>query len=206
MIYKPYYIKLVKHDFILKDVTTTYKEVPEIDKLELVIYYPKVVDDYDMIMDGVIFIEELSGQFPNYKMLSTKRTGASDYESNYIVKTSLRDEELYNFFYFLHIALLFLWTQRRMILSFPKKRLDKQTKVIKLYKNDFFYLFNMPLLYDERRDPWNFQIHVYMKNSTINVPLLSSMLSCFFIYDILNMKKKRSFFPIKTLPLQLNKR
>jgi len=64
----------------------------------------------------------------------------------------------------------------------------------------------MPLLYDERRDTWNFQIHVYMKNSTINVALLSSMLSCFFIYDILNMKKRKPVNPKVLKPLVFHNR
>jgi len=59
MIFKIYNNKLVKKDFILKDVTEKYSEVPEIKKLELVIYYPKVIDDYDLIFDGVIYLEEL---------------------------------------------------------------------------------------------------------------------------------------------------
>jgi len=186
MVFNIYYNKLVKKDFILKDVTEVYKEIPEIDKLELVIYYPKVIDNFDKMVDGVVYLEELSGQFPILKKLSTERVGASDYETNYLIKTSLRNESIYNFLFFLHIALLFFWTQRRMVLTLSKK-LDKQTKVIKLFKKEFFYLFNMPLIYDERRDSWNFQMHLYMKNSTINIDLLGSFFSCFFIYDILNL-------------------
>lgn len=188
MVFQTYYNKLVKKDFILKDVTVNYREVPEIEKLELVIYYPKIVNEYETVFDGLIYLEELSGQFPVLKSLSTQRTGASDYETNYLIKVSLRDTALYNFLFYVYISLLFLWTQRRMILTFSKK-LDKQTKVIKLFKKEFFYFFNMPLIYDERRDSWNFQIHVYMKNTTINIELLGSMFSCFFIYDILNLKK-----------------
>uniref|UniRef100_M4C5N1 Uncharacterized protein n=1 Tax=Hyaloperonospora arabidopsidis (strain Emoy2) TaxID=559515 RepID=M4C5N1_HYAAE len=188
MVFQIYYDKLVKKDFILKDITD--KVVPEIDKLEIVIYYPKIVDDYEIVFDGVIYLEELSGQFPSLKQLSTKRTGASEYESNYLVRVSLRNKALYDFLFFLYISLLFLWTQRRMILTFSKK-LDKQTKVVKLFKKEFFYLFNMPLIYDERRDSWNFQIHVYMKNTTINIDLLGSIFSCFFIYDILNLKRTK---------------
>lgn len=193
MVFQSYYNKLVKKDFILKDVSVNYKEVPEIDKLELVIYYPKVIDDYEKVFEGVIYLEELGGQFPIVKLLSTKRTGASEYETNYLIKTSLRDRALYDFLFFLYMALLFLWTQRRMVLTFYKK-LDKQTKVIKMFKKEFYYLFNMPLIYDERRDLWNFQIHVYMKNTTININLLGSIFSCFFIYDILNLKKKYEIF------------
>lgn len=89
------------------------------------------------------------------------------------------------------MALLFLWEQRRMVLTFRRK-IDKQTKVIKLFKKDFFYLFNMPLVYDERRDTWNFQLHVYMTNTTINIELLGSIFSCFFIYDILNINPLRN--------------
>ena len=72
-----------------------------------------------------------------------------------------------------------------MVLTFAKK-LDKQTRVVKLFKKDFFYFFNMPLIYDERRDTWNFQIHLYMRNKTINIDLVGSLFSCFFIYDLLN--------------------
>lgn len=189
MVFDIYYNKLVKKDFILKDISKTYNEVPAIDKLELVIYYPKIIDNFDKMVDGVVYLEELSGQFPILKKLSTQRVGASDYETNYLIKTSLRKESIYNFLFFLHVALLFFWTQRRMVLTFSKK-LDKQTKVIKLFKKEFFYLFNMPLIYDERRDSWNFQIHIYMKNTTINIDLLGSFLSCFFIYDVLNLNTK----------------
>jgi hypothetical protein len=191
MVFDIYYSKLVKKDFILKDVSKTYKEVPEIDKLELVIYYPKIIDNFDKMVDGVVYLEELSGQFPILKKLSSQRVGASDYETNYLIKTSLRNESIYNFLFFLHVALLFFWTQRRMVLTFAKK-LDKQTKVIKLFKKEFFYFFNMPLIYDERRDSWNFQIHLYMKNSTINIDLLGTFFSCFFIYDILNLNTKNT--------------
>ena len=191
MVFDIYYNKLVKKDFILKDVSKTYKEVPEIDKLELVIYYPKIIDNFDKMVDGVVYLEELSGQFPILKKLSSQRVGASDYETNYLIKTSLRNESIYNFLFFLHVALLFFWTQRRMVLTFSKK-LDKQTKVIKLFKKEFFYFFNMPLIYDERRDSWNFQIHLYMKNSTINIDLLGAFFSCFFIYDILNLNTKNT--------------
>lgn len=191
MVFDIYYSKLVKKDFILKDVSKTYKEVPEIDKLELVIYYPKIIDNFDKMVDGVVYLEELSGQFPILKKLSSQRVGASDYETNYLIKTSLRNESIYNFLFFLHVALLFFWTQRRMVLTFSKK-LDKQTKVIKLFKKEFFYFFNMPLIYDERRDSWNFQIHLYMKNSTINIDLLGTFFSCFFIYDILNLNTKNT--------------
>ena len=191
MVFDIYYNKLVKKDFILKDVSKTYKEVPEIDKLELVIYYPKIIDNFDKMVDGVVYLEELSGQFPILKKLSSQRVGASDYETNYLIKTSLRNESIYNFLFFLHVALLFFWTQRRMVLTFSKK-LDKQTKVVKLFKKEFFYFFNMPLIYDERRDSWNFQIHLYMKNSTINIDLLGAFFSCFFIYDILNLNTKNS--------------
>lgn len=190
MVFHSYYTRLVKKDFILKDISDNYKEVPEIDKLELLIYYPKVVDNFDKLVDGVIYLEELSGQFPGVKKLSTKRIGASEYETNYFIRTSLRDEAIYNFLFFLYIALLYFWIQRRMVLTFTKK-LDKQTKVVKLFKKDFFYFFNMPLIYDERRDTWNFQIHLYMKNSTINIDLAASLLSCFFIYDILNLNPNR---------------
>lgn len=190
MVFQSYYLKLVKKDFILKDISDNYKEVPEIDKLELLIYYPKVVDNFEKLVDGVIYLEELSGQFPGVKKLSTKRIGASEYETNYFIRTSLRDESIYNFLFFLYIALLYFWTQRRMVLTFTKK-LDKQTKVVKLFKKDFFYFFNMPLIYDERRDTWNFQIHLYMKNSTINIDLAGSLLSCFFLYDILNLNPNR---------------
>lgn len=192
MVFNIYYNKLVKKDFILKDVSTTYKEIPEIEKLELVIYYPKRVndDDFFQIFDGVIYLEEISGQFPSFKKLSSKRIGASEYETNYFIKTTLRNDAIYNFLFYIYIAVLFLWTQRRMVLTFSQK-LDKQTKVIKLFKKEFFYLFNMPLEYDERRDNWNFQIHLYMKNSTINIDLLGSFLSCFFIYDLLNLTPKR---------------
>ena len=189
MVFDIYYNKLVKKDFILKDVSKTYKEVPEIDKLELVIYYPKVIDNFDKMVDGVVYLEELSGQFPILKKLSSQRVGASDYETNYLIKTSLRNESIYNFLFFLHVALLFFWTQRRMVLTFSKK-LDKQTKVVKLFKKEFFYFFNMPLIYDERRDSWNFQLHLYMKNSTINIDLLGAFFSCFYIYDILNLNTK----------------
>ena len=191
MVFDIYYNKLVKKDFILKDVSKTYKEVPEIDKLELVIYYPKVIDNFDKMVDGVVYLEELSGQFPILKKLSSQRVGASDYETNYLIKTSLRNESVYNFLFFLHVALLFFWTQRRMVLTFSKK-LDKQTKVVKLFKKEFFYFFNMPLIYDERRDSWNFQLHLYMKNSTINIDLLGAFFSCFFIYDILNLNTKNT--------------
>jgi len=191
MVFDIYYNKLVKKDFILKDVSKTYKEVPEIDKLELVIYYPKIIDNFDKMVDGVVYLEELSGQFPILKKLSSQRVGASDYETNYLIKTSLRNESIYNFLFFLHVALLFFWTQRRMVLTFSKK-LDKQTKVVKLFKKEFFYFFNMPLIYDERRDSWNFQIHLYMKNSTINIDLLGAFFSCFFIYDILNLNTKNT--------------
>jgi len=191
MVFDIYYNKLVKKDFILKDVSKTYKEVPEIDKLELVIYYPKIIDNFDKMVDGVVYLEELSGQFPILKKLSSQRVGASDYETNYLIKTSLRNESIYNFLFFLHVALLFFWTQRRMVLTFSKK-LDKQTKVVKLFKKEFFYFFNMPLIYDERRDSWNFQIHLYMKNSTINIDLLGTFFSCFFIYDILNLNTKNT--------------
>ena len=191
MVFNIFYKKLVKKDFILKDVSENYKEVPEIEKLELVIYYPKIVDNFEKILDGVIYLEEISGQFPILKKLSTKRVGASDYESNYLIKTSLLNDTIYNFLFYIYIALLFYWTQRRMVLTFSKK-LDKQTKVIKLFKKEFFYLFNMPLIYDERRDSWNFQLHLYMKNTTINIDLLGSLFSCFFIYDILNLNPKRS--------------
>ena len=78
-----------------------------------------------------------------------------------------------------------------MVLTFSKK-LDKQTKVVKLFKKEFFYFFNMPLIYDERRDSWNFQLHLYMKNSTINIDLLGTFFSCFFIYDILNLNTKNT--------------
>ena len=81
MVFDIYYNKLVKKDFILKDVSKTYKEVPEIDKLELVIYYPKVIDNFDKMVDGVVYLEELSGQFPILKKLSSQRVGASDYET-----------------------------------------------------------------------------------------------------------------------------
>ena len=191
MVFNIFYNKLVKKDFILKDISENYKEVPEIEKLELVIYYPKVVDNFEKMLDGVVYLEELSGQFPILKKLSTKRVGASDYETNYLIKTSLLNDSIYNFLFFLYVALLFFWTQRRMVLTFSKK-LDKQTKVIKLFKKEFFYLFNMPLIYDERRDSWNFQLHLYMKNTTINIDLLGSLFSCFFIYDILNLNPKRS--------------
>ena len=191
MVFDIYYNKLVKKDFILKDVSKTYKEVPEIDKLELVIYYPKIIDNFDKMVDGVIYLEELSGQFPILRKLSSHRVGASDYETNYLIKTSLRNESIYNFLFFVHVALLFFWTQRRMVLTFSKK-LDKQTKVIKLFKKEFFYFFNMPLIYDERRDSWNFQLHLYMKNSTINIDLLGAFFSCFFIYDILNLNTKNT--------------
>ena len=130
MVFDIYYSKLVKKDFILKDVSKTYKEVPEIDKLELVIYYPKIIDNFDKMVDGVVYLEELSGQFPILKKLSSQRVGASDYETNYLIKTSLRNESIYNFLFFLHVALLFFWTQRRMVLTFSKK-LDRQTKVVK---------------------------------------------------------------------------
>lgn len=191
MVFDIYYNKLVKKDFILKDVSKTYKEVPEIDKLELVIYYPKIIDNFDKMVDGVVYLEELSGQFPILKKLSSQRVGASDYETNYLIKTSLRNESIYNFLFFLHVALLFFWTQRRMVLTFSKK-LDKQTKVVKLFKKEFFYFFNMPLIYDERRDSWNFQMHLYMKNSTINIDLLGAFFSCFFIYDVLNLNTKNT--------------
>lgn len=186
MVFDIYYNKLVKKDFILKDISQTYNEIPDISKLELVIYYPKVIDNFDKMVDGVVYLEELSGQFPTLKKLSTQRVGASDYQTNYLIKTSLRNKAVYNFLFFIYIALLFFWTQRRMVLTFSQK-LDKQTQVIKLFKKEFFYFFNMPLIYDERRDTWNFQLHLYMKNSTINIDLLGSFLSCFFIYDILNL-------------------
>lgn len=190
MVFYSYYTKLVKKDFILKDISENYQQVPEINKLELVIYYPKVVDNFEKIIDGVIYLEELSGQFPTVEKLSTKRIGASEYETNYLVKTSLRAESIFNFLFFIYIALLYFWTQRRMVLTFSKK-LDKQTKVVKLFKKDFFYFFNMPLIYDERRDTWNFQIHLYMKNKTVNIDLVGSLFSCFFIYDLLNLNPKR---------------
>jgi hypothetical protein len=190
MIYNIYFNKLVQKDFILKDVSDNYNDIPAIERLELVIYYPKVVDNFDKIYDGIVYLEELSGQFPCLEELSSQRVGASDYETNYLIKTSLRNESIYNFLFFLHISLLFFWTQRRMVLTFAKK-LDAQTRVIKLFKKEFFYLFNMPLIYDERRDSWNLQFHFYMKNSTINIDLLGSIFSCFFIYDILNLNSKR---------------
>src|SRR4051794_39890116 len=102
MVFQNYYNKLVQKDFILKDVSVNYQEVPEITKLELVIYYPKISDNYEKMFLGIFYLEELSGQFPSLKLLSSKRTGASEYESNYLIKSSLRDENLYNFLYFLH--------------------------------------------------------------------------------------------------------
>ena len=36
MVFYSYYTKLVKKDFILKDISENFQQVPEIDKLELV--------------------------------------------------------------------------------------------------------------------------------------------------------------------------
>lgn len=186
MLTQSIYDIIIRKDFILKTLPETIKEIPAIEKLEVRIIFPKIIDDFSKLYDGIIYLEELTGQLPINKILSIKRVGAHDYEKSIVITSTLRKRYFWNFLLFFSIALIFYWIEMRNVL-FMKSSIDLQNKIIQLIYKDFFYFFNMPIEYDDRQFEWNLQFLFFFEkeNEDINIELLSCFLKYFFFYDLL---------------------
>src|ERR1700761_3832742 len=104
-----YYNNIIRKDLILKNLSEYLIEIPSLEKLEIRIFFPKIIDDFSKIFEGLIYLEELTGQMPIKKILSTKRVGAHDYEKSVLIFVTLRKEKLFFFFLYFYIALIFYW-------------------------------------------------------------------------------------------------
>jgi len=187
MITEKLYKNIVRKDLILKSIAIDNSEIPEIETLDIRIIFPKVVDDYSQLYEGVIFLEEFTGQFPIKKILSKKRVGAQEYEKNIIITSTLRKYNIFNFLLYFSIAIIFFWIETKEVIIMRYKE-DFQNKIVQLTHKEFFYLFNMPIEYDDRQYEWKFQLIFHFKNQEIvNKNLLGCFLSYFFIYDILHL-------------------
>jgi hypothetical protein len=180
MITKRLYNNIVRKDLILKSVSIENNEIPAIDKLEVRIIFPKIIDDYSQVFDGIMFLEEFTGQFPMCTILSKKRVGAQEYEKNLLIKATLRKNNFFNFLLFFSIAIIYYWVENKEVIIMRSKT-DYHNKIVQLTHKEFFYFFNMPIEYDERQFEWKFQLLFYFKNQEIiNEKLLGSFLSYFF--------------------------
>jgi hypothetical protein len=186
MLTQSIYNTIIRKDFILKVLPETINEIPTINKLEVRIIFPKIIDDFSKLYDGIIYLEELTGQLPINKILSVKRVGAHDYEKAIVITSTLRKTYFWNFLLFFSIALIFYWVEMRNVLFF-KSSIDPQNKIIQLINKDFFYFFNMPIEYDDRQFEWNLQFLFFFEkeNKDLNIELLSCFLRYFFFYDLL---------------------
>jgi ribosomal protein L5 len=140
MLIKDYYNNILRKDLILKVFPIDVKNIPEIEKLEIRIIFPKIIDDFSQVFDGIIYLEELTGQFPINKILSVKRVGAESYERSVLIKVTLRKERIYNFILYLSISLLFYWEESKNILL-VKASADPKNKIVQLSNKEFFLFF-----------------------------------------------------------------
>nr|YP_010576310.1 hypothetical protein OYV93_mgp15 [Thecamoeba quadrilineata]UZN43847.1 hypothetical protein [Thecamoeba quadrilineata] len=196
MLIKEYYNNILRKDLILKVFPIDVKNIPEIEKLEIRIIFPKIIDDFSQVFDGIIYLEELTGQFPIKQILSIKRVGAQDYERSVLIKVTLRKERIYNFILYLTISLLFYWEESKNILL-VKASADPKNKIVQLSHKEFFYFFNMPIEYDDRQFEWNLQFlfHFYNFTDQVNTDVLNYFLSHYIPYALYDVKKnKREIF------------
>jgi len=86
--------------------------------------------------------------------------------------------------------LIFYWEEVKNVLLFHATS-DSKNKKIQLVNKEFFYLFNMPIEYDDRQYEWNLQFVFFFTNTTANVKvnLLSYIFSHYLPYAIFNVKK-----------------
>lgn len=191
MLTKEYYDNLLKQDLILKTLPKLKNQIPEIEKIEIQLIFPKITDDFSHVFDGLIYLEEFTGQLPIKKILSIKRTGAQEMEKTVLLKVTLRKSKVYDFILYLTIALLFYWQESKNILLL-KASYDSQNKIVQLTNKEFFYLFNMPIEYDDRQFEWNLQLLFYFQKNMDNVhqDLLHYILSHYMPYSIFDIKKQ----------------
>jgi len=192
MLILEHYNNILRKDLILKVLPEDWKNIPEIEKLEIRIIFPKIIDDFSQVFDGIIYLEELTGQFPIKQILSIKRVGAQEYERSVVIKVTLRNTRIYNFILYLSISLLFYWEESKNILL-VKASADPQNKIIQLSNKEFFYFFNMPIEYDDRQFEWNFQLlfHFHSFTDDINVDILNYFFSNYIPYALYDIKKNR---------------
>lgn len=195
MITQLFYETIIRKDFILKIIPEKVEEIPTINKLEIRIIFPKIIDDFTHLYDGIIYLEELTGQLPVNKILSIKRVGAHDYEKSVVITSTLRKKYFWNFLLFFSIALIYYWIEMRSVLSMSSS-IDPQNKIIQLIHKDFFYFFNMPIEYDDRQFQWNLQFLFFFEkeNENLSVELLSCFLKYYFFYDILALPNSSNFY------------
>jgi hypothetical protein len=187
-----YYRDLLRKDLILKDIPSIIQEIPELDKLEIRIIFPKIIDDYSQIFEGIIYLEELTGQMPIKQILSVKRVGAQEYERSVVIFVTLRKQAIFNFFLYLYFSLIYYWEDSKNVLV-VKATADSKHKIVQLSNKEFFYFFNMPIEYDDRQYEWNLQLLFFFKSwvPNVTVDLLSYFLSPFLPYAIFNIKKNQ---------------
>lgn len=190
LITQEYYNNILRKDLILKVLPTNALEIPELEKLEIRIIFPKIIYDYSRIFEGIIYLEELAGQMPMKKILSIKRVGAQDYEKSVVIFLTLRKEKIFNLFLYFYFALVYYWVESRNVLVFYP-RVDSKNKIVQLMNKEFFYFFNMPIEYDDRQYEWNLQFLYFFHNATfdVNVNLLSYFLSHYLPYALFDIKK-----------------
>jgi hypothetical protein len=190
MVIKDYYNTILRKDLILKNLPEEVKEIPEIEKIEIQIIFPKIIDDFSQVFDGIIYLEEFTGLFPIKKILSIKRVGAQEYERTVLIKVTLRKDRIYNFILYFSISLLFYWEESKNILVM-KASADSKNKIVQLSHREFFYLFNMPIEYDDRQFEWNLQLLFYFKSFTneITTDLLGYIFSHYMPYALFDVKK-----------------
>lgn len=194
MLIQEYYNNILRKDLILKIFPKEVKRIPEIEKLEIRIIFPKIIDDFSQVFDGIIYLEELTGQFPIKKILSIKRVGAQEYERSVLIKVTLRKNRIYNFILYLSISLLFYWEETKNILLL-KASADSKNKIVQLSNREFFYLFNMPIEYDDRQFEWNLQFlfHFYSFSEEINTQSLNYFLSHYIPYALFDVKSNKRY-------------
>lgn len=185
-----YYNNIIRKDLILKTLSEHLIEVPSLEKLEIRIFFPKIIDDFSKIFEGLIYLEELTGQMPIKKILSTKRVGAHDYEKSVLIFVTLRKEKIFFFFLYFYLALIFYWEESKNVLLFQATA-NSKNGIIQLVNKEFFYLFNMPIEYDDRQYEWNLQFMFFFqkKTSNVKVDLLGYIFSHYLPYAIFNIKK-----------------
>lgn len=189
---KKYYKNILRKDLILKNIPNIIQEIPELIKLEIRIIFPKIIDDFSQIFEGIIYLEELTGQMPMKQILSVKRVGAQEYEKSVIIRVTLRNERIFNFFLFLYFSLIYYWEESKNVLV-VKASADAKNKIVQLSNKEFFYFFNMPIEYDDRQYEWNLQLlfifNILVPNVTTD--LLGYFLSPFLPYAIFNIKRNQ---------------
>jgi hypothetical protein len=188
MVTKDFYDTIIRKDLVLRTLPCTVNEIPQVEKLEVRIIFPKIIDDFAHLYEGIIYLEELTGQFPVNNILSIKRVGAHDYEKAVVLTCTLRKRRFFNFLLFFSFALIYLWMEMKNVLALSHS-VDPQNKIVQLIHKDFFYFFNMPIEYDDRQFQWNLQFLFHFNDTEVSSELLGCFLKYYFFYDLLLLPK-----------------